>query len=228
MAEASDHASVTSIEGDPTIPVGVMGSFAYREFRLVMASFVIGFVFFQVRQVTNLWLVYDKTNSPLSLGLLGVFQFAPMLLLTFVGGSIADMVDRRLLLIMTQVANFTLAAVLALLMFTDQIEVWHIYAVTLVTSGVNTFEGPARMSMLPRLVPRTHMFNAITLNQIARHAAMLLGPALAGGLIAWQGPGITYAIVGAVFLPVVGVLLLVKPMPPDPGARRRGGRQGRC
>jgi MFS family permease len=195
---------------------------AYAEFRLVLISFVVGFVGFQMRQVTNLWLIYSITQSPLSLGLLGVFQFAPMLLLVFIGGSIADMVDRRKLLIATQVGNLVLAGVLAALVFSEQISVWHIYATTAVTAAVNTFEGPARMSMLPRLVPRSHLMNAITLNQAARQASMLFGPALGGALIGWQGPGFTYAAVAFVFIPTVAALMFLSPMPPEPEARNRG------
>ena len=175
-----------------------------------------------MRQVTNLYVIWDITGSPLSLGLLGLFQFGPMLLLVFIGGSIADIVDRRTLLILTQSGNLVLAGVLAVLMLTDSIQVWHIYGTTLVASAVNTFEGPARMAMLPRLVPRTHLMNAITLNQAARHGAMLIGPAIGGLLIGLVGTGWTYAAVCFVFIPTVGALFLVKAMPPsDAGGRRR-------
>ena len=223
MAEADDQIlpTVDEAAGRPG-RVKPLGSFAFAEFRLVLFSFVVGFVGFQMRQVTNLWLIYEITNSPLSLGLLGVFQFAPMLLLVFIGGSVADMMDRRLLLILTQVGNFALAGVLAALALTGNIEVWHIYTTTFVTAMVNTFEGPARMAMLPRLVPRTHLMNAITLNQAARHASMLVGPAIGGLMIGLIGPGWTYALAGLVFIPTVGALFLLKPMPPDPAARRRG------
>jgi MFS family permease len=207
---------------DPSIKVRPLGSFEFYEFRLVLISFVVGFVGFQMRQVTNLWLIYDITRSPLSLGLLGVFQFAPMLILVFVGGSIADMVDRRKLLIFTQVGNLVMALVLAALALTDTIAVWHIYVSTLVVAAVNSFEGPARMAMLPRLVPRHYLMNAITLNQAARHSSMLFGPALGGLAIGLIGPGWTYAIVALVFVPTVGALFLLQPMPPDPEARRRG------
>ena len=199
-----------------------MGSLEFAEFRLVLVSFMVGFVGFQMRQVTNLWLIYDITKSPLSLGLLGVFQFAPMLILVFVGGSIADMVDRRKLLILTQVGNLVFAAVLAALTLTDSIQVWHIYATTLLVAAVNSFEGPARMAMLPRLVPRHYLMNAITLNQAARHGSMLFGPALGGLLLGWVGAGWTYVTVAAIFVPTVGALFFLKPMPPDPEARRRG------
>ena len=198
------------------------GSLAFADFRWVLVSFVVGFMGFQIRQVTNLWVIWELTGNPLSLGLLGIFQFAPMLILVFIGGSIADIVDRRTLLILTQTGNFALAGVLAALMLTDNIEVWHIYMTTLVTSAVNTFEGPARMAMLPRLVPRHYMMNAITMNQAARHASMLIGPAIGGLLIGLVGAGWTYAAVFVVFIPTIGALFLVSPMPPDAsGGRRR-------
>ncbi|MDE2837188.1 MAG: MFS transporter [Chloroflexota bacterium] len=221
MADPPDRRAEAAEPAPAAGRVRPWGSFAYADFRWVLISFVVGFMGFQIRQVTNLWVIWDLTGSPLSLGLLGVFQFAPMLILVFIGGSLADIVDRRTLLILTQSGNFLLAGVLAMLMLTDNIAVWHIYTTTLVTSAVNTFEGPARMAMLPRLVPRTHMMNAITMNQAARHASMLIGPAIGGLLIGLVGPGWTYAAVFVVFIPTVGMLLLVSPMPPDASAGRR-------
>ena len=210
-------------EREPSVArIKPLASFRFGEFRWVLASFVIGFIGFQIRQITNLLVIWEITGSPFSLGLLGVFQFAPMLLLVFIGGSIADMVDRRTLLIITQAGNFLLACVLAALTLTDSIEVWHIYGTTLVTAAVNTFEGPARMAMLPHLVPRSHLMNAITLNQAARHAAMLIGPAIGGLLIGLVGVGWTYATVCFIFVPSIGALFLVKAMPPGTsGGRRR-------
>ena len=222
MAEPLDQRAETTEREQSVARIKPLGSLAFTEFRLVLISFVIGFIAFQMRQITNLYVIWDITNSPLSLGLLGFFQFGPMLFLVFIGGSIADIVDRRTLLILTQSGNFLLAGVLAALMLTDSIQVWHIYATTLVTSAVNTFEGPARMAMLPRLVPRTYLMNAITLNQAARHAAMLIGPAIGGLLIGLVGVGWTYATVCFIFIPTIGALFLVKAMPPgDSGGRRR-------
>ncbi|MCY4582562.1 MAG: MFS transporter [Chloroflexi bacterium] len=221
MADPPDRQTGTAEPAPGAGKVRAWGSLAFTDFRWVLVSFVVGFMGFQIRQVTNLWVIYELTGSTLSIGLLGIFQFAPMLTLVFIGGSIADIVDRRTLLILTQTGNFALAGVLAALMLTDNMQVWHIYMTTLVTSAVNTFEGPARMAMLPRLVPRTHMMNAITMNQAARHASMLIGPAIGGLLIGLVGPGWTYAAVFVVFIPTVGALFLVSPMPPDASAGRR-------
>jgi hypothetical protein len=165
----------------------------------MLIGFVVGFAGFQMRQTVNLWLIWDLTGSAFELGLLGIFQFAPMLVLVFLGGSVADVMDRRTLLILTQAGNFVVTAALAYLSLTDSIVVWHIYAATLVTAAVNTFEGPARMAMLPRIVPRSHLMNAITLNQAARHSSFLFGPALGGLMLALVGPGWTFATVCAIF-----------------------------
>ena len=167
MTDPPDRRTETAAPAPSAGRVSPWGSLAFANFRWVLVSFVVGFMGFQIRQVTNLWVIWELTGSTLSLGLLGIFQFAPMLILVFIGGSIADIVDRRTLLILTQTGNFALAGILATLFLTDNIQVWHIYMTTLVTSAVNTFEGPARMAMLPRLVPRTHMMNAITMNQAA-------------------------------------------------------------
>jgi MFS family permease len=222
LAALPDKSPDLAEDSHPDLKVRPLGAFQFAQFRLVLVSFMVGFVGFQMRQVTNLWLIYDITKSPLSLGLLGVFQFAPMLLLVFVGGSIADIVDRRKLLILTQLGNLVFAVMLAVLTLTDNIQVWHIYATTLVVAAINSFEGPARMAMLPRLVPRHYLMNAITLNQAARHGSLLFGPALAGLLIGWVGAGWTYVTVAAVFVPATGALFFVHPMPADPEARRRG------
>ena len=222
MAEPSDQRAEPTEHGPSAGRVKPLGSLAFTEFRLVLITFMAAFVAFHMRQVTNLYVIWEVTGSPLSLGLLGLFQFGPMLLLVFIGGSIADIVDRRTLLILTQSGNFVLAGILALLMLTDSIQVWHIYVTTLVTSAVNTFEGPARMAMLPRLVPRSHLMNAITLNQAARHGAMLIGPAIGGLLIGLVGAGWTYAAVCFVFLPTIGALFLVKAMPPGDSGGWRG------
>ena len=223
MAESQNkRPDAAASDTDALARVHPLGSLAFPEFRIVVLSFVAGFVGLQMRQVTNLWLVFDKTGDPLQLGLIGVFQFLPMLIFVFIGGSLADIVDRRLLLILTQTGNLVIAGVLALLALTGNIEVWHIYVATLVTAVVNTFEGPARMSMLPRLVPRTHLMNAITLNQTSRQTGMLLGPALAGLMIGLVGPGATYALVFVTMVPSVGALFLLSPMPPDPVAKKRG------
>ena len=203
-SEPADGGEVTQERVRP------LASLGFSRFRLVMASFLVGFVAFQMRQTANLWLVYDLTGSTLNLGLLGVFQFAPVLVLGLVGGALADVVDRKTLLIFAMASHLALSVALGMLVLFNLLQVWHIYAVTLFTSGVSVLEGPARMTVIPRIVPRSHLMNAITLNSGTRHGSMLLGPSLAGLVIGLWGPGAAYWLVAALFIPSI---LLLLPLP---------------
>ena len=187
----------------------------------MMSGFVVGFVGFQFRQVTNLWLVYDLTGSTLYLAGLGAVQFLPMVTFGLIGGVLADAFDRRKLLIITQIANLAIAGALAALVFTGQMQVWHLFVTTFVTGAVNSFEGPARMTIIPRIVPRELFMNAITINSGARHFAMLFGPVGAGALIALSGPGWAYLANGVFFIPSIYAFTRMAPIPAEPN---RSGR----
>ncbi len=197
------------------------GSLAFPEYRLLLGSYLVGFVGLQMRQVTNLWIVYEISGSVLNLGLVGVFQFLPLIVFGLLGGSMADTMERRKLLIFAQSGNLLMAMTLAGLMLSGRLEVWHVFGATLITATVNVFDGPARMSIIPMIVPRTHLINAITLNSASRHAAMLLGPAAGGLLIGWQGPGTTYLIIAGLIVPGMVGLMFLRPMPPPPGSSPR-------
>lgn len=192
----------------------------FPEYRLILISYFVGFNGLQMRQVANLWVVYEISGSVLNLGLVGIFQFLPLVVFGLLGGSLADTMERRKLLIFSQTGNLLMALFLAVLALTGRLEVWHIFVATLTTASVNVFDGPARMSIIPMIVPRTHLINAITLNSSSRHAAMLLGPAMGGLLIDWQGPGTTYLIIAGIIAPATLALFFVRRMPP-PGSNPR-------
>ena len=205
----------------PREKVRPFASLAYPQYRLMVTGFVVGFIGFQFRQVTNLWLVWELTGNPIYLAGIGAFQFLPMVVFGVVGGALADAFDRRKLLIITQLSNLVIAGVLAALVFTDQIVPWHLFATTFVTGAVNSFEGPARMTVIPRLVPRELFMNAITINSSARHFAMLFGPVGAGALIAFAGPGWTYAANAVFFIPSIYAFTRMAPMPAEPNQSGR-------
>jgi MFS family permease len=194
---------------------------AFPEYRLILISYFVGFNGLQMRQVANLWIVYEISGSILNLGMVGIFQFLPLVVFGLLGGSLADTMERRKLLLFSQTGNLLMALVLAFLALTDSLEVWHIFAATLTTATVNVFDTPARMSIIPMVVPRSHLINAITLNSSSRHAAMLLGPAMGGLLIHWQGPGATYLIIAAIIFPATVALLFLRRMPPPAGSNPR-------
>lgn len=199
----------------PREKVRPFASLAYPQYRLMVTGFLVGFVGFQFRQVTNLWLVYDLTGNPIYLAGIGVFQFLPMIVFGVIGGALADAFDRRKLLIITQLTNLAVAIVLAVLVFTDEIMPWHLFATTFVTGAVNSFEGPARMTVIPRIVPRRLFINAITINSSVRHFAMLFGPIGAGALIALAGPGWTYAANAVFFIPSIYAFIRMAPIPAE-------------
>ena len=146
----------------------------------------------QMRQIVDLYQVYELTGSPVQLGLTGLFQAAPFIIFGLVGGAMADVMDRKKLILITQAISLVPAFILGILTALDLIQVWQIYACTVLTSLVLAFGQPARMALIPKLVPETHLLNAVTLNTATQQVTRLLGPVLAGFLIAILGVDIAY------------------------------------
>ncbi len=182
---------------------------ASPQFRLLWLGQSFGAVGQPMREVANLWLVWELTGSALHLGLLGVVRVVPLILFSLVGGALADVVDRRKILVVSQVTNMLMGAAIAGLAITGAIQVWHIYAISLGSAVMMSFGQPARVSLIPALVPRVHLMNALTLHTTTMHASRLLGPSLGGIIIAWQGAGLAYAVNAAAFIPVIVSLLLL-------------------
>jgi len=149
-----------------------------------------------MQMTASSWLLYELTNSPFQLGINGVFRAIPTLSLGLFGGALVDRYERKWILLFAQMGLMLLAFILAILDQTGRIEVWHIYAVTIFAGILGTVESPARQALLPSLVPRRLLPNAIALNSLLWKGTVVLGPALAGILIAVVGTA------GA-FLPMV-------------------------
>jgi MFS family permease len=127
-----------------------------RDFGLFWLSLLFSAVGSQISTVAVAWQVYEITNSPFQLGLTGLFRALPVMILSLPGGVLADRMDRRKLLIITQSLAALLALALGLLTSTGQIRVWHIYAVTFLSGAVGIFDAPARTAMIPRWCPRNN------------------------------------------------------------------------
>jgi predicted MFS family arabinose efflux permease len=145
-------------------------------------------------QVTRGWLIYELTDSPLQLGLVRGIQAIPLLLLLPVAGSIADRYSRRLQVFISQAIDGLVYAILSLLILTDSIQPWHVYATAVVMATDQTFLQPARAAMVADSVPKRSLTNAIGLNSLVFNVARSTGPALAGVLIASYGTGGAYAV----------------------------------
>ena len=197
-----------SNETDPEVTSGSdrvkpWASLAHRDFRFMWAGALSASIAHQMRQVINLYFIYELTGSAYMLGLVGLFQVIPTMVLGLFGGVIADVFDRRKLLLLAQVGGLIPAVGLAALVHTDTIAVWHIFAFTGVSAAINILEGPARTAYLPRLVPPHHLMNAVTLNSSVFELSVLVGPIVGGILIDYTSMGNVYIINALLFLPTL-------------------------
>lgn len=142
-----------------------------------------------MQSVAQSWLVLQMTNSPLWLGLLGLSFAIPMTLLPLVGGAVVDRIDRIRLLYYTQSAAMLTSLILAILTWTGSVQISYILMASFTISSLLAFDNPARQALLPEFVPQSDLMNAISLNSATFTGAALVGPAIAGALLAPLGPG---------------------------------------
>ncbi len=156
------------------------------------------------------WLVYDLTKSPLMLGTVTFANTIPMMLLALFGGAVADRSEKRYLLIGSQTTFMVAAIILAALVLTGHVLVWHILALSAMTGIASALDMPARQSLIPHLVPRSDMMNAIALNSAGFNGSRIIGPAIAGLVIEHlggrTGAGWCFAINAVSYLAVIGAL----------------------
>jgi MFS family permease len=184
--------------------------FRHRNYRLFFTGQTISLVGFWMQAIAQSWLVYRLTNSPLSLGLVAFAGQAPVLLVSPFAGVIADRLNRRSILFVTQSAMMTSACVLAALTLTGLVEVWHIVTLAALTGTANAFDVPTRQSFTIEMVGRKDLPRAIALNSIMFNGARLIGPAIAGLLVAAVGEGWCIAINGVSYIAVLTGLGLMR------------------
>jgi MFS family permease len=167
------------------------------------------------------WLLYQLTDSPLLLGLNGVFRAAPIFAFALIGGTVADRVERRRLLLITQSASVITSLILGTLVVTQHVAFWHVYVISLVNATIAAFDAPGRQSLFPMLVPRGQLQNAITLNAMLFQTGQLVGPAIAGILIARVGVAAPFFVNAVSYFAIIGGLLAMR-IPPVAAGRTRG------
>jgi MFS family permease len=163
-----------------------------------------------MEQVATSWLLYRLTDSPALLGLSGLVRFAPILALTLVGGAVADRVGRRKILYVTQLGFTALSASIGVLVVTGRIQPLHLYVQTVFAATLLAFDAPARQSMFPTLLPRNQLARAVPLNSVLRFVGIVVGPALAGAMIAAVDVTPIYFLNAASFLALVGALAVMR------------------
>lgn len=185
---------------------------AYRRF---WASMLISNVGSWLQLVAQGWLILALTDSPAYLGFYGLLRSVPTLTVTLVGGAVADRADRRRILLVTQSAAAALALLLGLLDLTGLVRPWHILVIAFATATVMAFDNPARQAMVPGLVGNERVASAVGLNSAAWNAAAVVGPSLAGLLVAAAGTGWAFVLNGLSYLPVIWAVWTLDPAPPS-------------
>ncbi len=194
--------------GDPAVS-SPWASLRYRDYSLLFLMSLFVTTAQQMRQTQNLYQVYELSGSAVQLGLTGLAQGIPIFAFGLFGGTLADFLDRKMLLLVTIAGNLLVAVTLGALTLGGAIQVWHILVGTALTSGLNIVLNPTRMAMISRLVPRSHLTNAVSLNSSISQGAFFTGPMLAGLSLAWMKTGNAYLFNALFYLPAaVGIVLL--------------------
>ncbi len=195
----------------------------HRNFRLLWIGQLISQSGSMMQIAAILWhvsLLVPSEHKALALGAVGLVRIVPIVAFSLLSGVVADAMDRRKLMLATQAGMALAAAVLATLTFRGLSTVWPIYALAATSSAFGSFDGPARNALIPSLVPREHLPNALSLNTIMFQSASVVGPSLAGVLIATLGVGWIYALNAVSFLVVIAALLAMRDVPSRPGRER--------
>ena len=191
-----------------------------RDFRLLWAGQAISTAGRMITAIVLPYQVYVLTGDVLAVGVLSLVQLVPILVFTLGGGAVADAVDRRRLLVVTQVGLAGATLGLALLAMLPEPPLAGIYALAFVAAGLGSVDQPTRASAIPRLVPAERLQSAIALNQLVFNAGAIVGPAIGGVIIATLGVTAAYALDALTYGAAIIALLLMRPIPPAPGAVR--------
>jgi MFS family permease len=190
-----------------------------RDFRMLWLGQLVNGLGRQVTVVALPFELWNLTHNSLSIGGLAIVQLVPILFFSLGGGAVADAVDRRRLLVVTQILLAAASLALALLALQPDPPVWAFYVVAFVAAGVSAVDGPARASALPRLVPRERLPAAIAVNWLSGSMVSIAGPAFAGILIALFGVATAFVFDVVTYLASLVALLAIAPIPPHPESR---------
>ncbi len=182
----------------------------HRNFQLFFSGQLISLIGTWMQSVAQSWLVYRLTGSALLLGSVGFASQIPVFLFAPLGGITADRVNRRYIVISTQVAAMLLASVLAALTLFHKVQVWHVFVLAALLGVVNAFDIPGRQSFLVEMVGKDDLMNAIALNSSMFNSARVIGPAIAGILVAKIGEGWCFFGNAVSYIAVIIGLLLMR------------------
>jgi MFS family permease len=187
-----------------------------RDFDPYWGGVVLSQVGTRASVAANLYQVYELSHSTLQVGFVGIAQAVALVVLSPLGGVVADRMDRRRLLQLSQAAALLVSVALAAVTLTGAATTWMVVLSSLLATAAASFDQPARQALIPALVPRHQLVDAIALLNPSREFAVLTGPALAGLLIAVSGPGAVYLFDAATYAVLVATLLAIRARPGRP------------
>ncbi|MGH6690477.1 MAG: MFS transporter [Gammaproteobacteria bacterium] len=181
-----------------------------RDFRVFWLGQLVSLIGTWMQRVGQAWLVLELTNSAFKLGLISSLQFTPVLLFAIPGGAIADRLSKRRLLMLTQTVLMLQALALTILVWTGHVRYWHVAVLATVYGLAQSLDMPTRQSFITDLVGKSHLMNAIALNSAMFNSARLIGPAVAGLLIARFGLAQAFLLNTLSFMAVIGALATLR------------------
>jgi len=207
----------------PPKPLSPFVTLHHRDYLLLLVGRFVSTIGRQMQTVAIAYQVYQFHHSTLDLGLIGLFRIVPVVTFSLLGGVLADVVDRRRLMLLTQPLLMAYSVALALLTAAGMVNLGVIYGFTFLAAATGALDMPARQAIIPALVPREHLPNALSWNITVMEVAMIAGPALGGVAIGAIGIAGTYAFDAVGFLAVIIALLLMRARL---GAASAGGERG--
>ena len=190
-------------------PAG-FSALSHRDFRVFWSGQLVSQLGTWMQRVGQAWLVLELTNSALKLGIITALQFIPVLLFSVPAGAVVDRIVKRRLLVLTQTVLMLQASILTVLVWTGVVRYWHVAVLATVYGLANAFDMPTRQSFIADLVGKRDLMNAVALNSAMFNSARLVGPAVAGLLIARLGLAQTFAFNAVSFLAVIIALGLLR------------------
>jgi MFS family permease len=192
----------------------------HRDYRIFWTGLLLSSVGSQFTTVAIAWQIYELTNSPLQLGLMGLARGVPQMIMLLFGGLLADALNRRKLILCTQSILFAVSGLLALSSLARHTTPLTLYLATIALALFNSLEAPARHAIVANLVPREELAPAMAMYNSQRHVATVAGPAAAGLLIALAGPAVCYAVDALSWLVMFVCVLAIRGPLPEGGGRR--------
>ncbi|MBP2017862.1 MFS family permease [Symbiobacterium terraclitae] len=200
---------------------GVLALMRHRNYMLYWFGFLISNAGAWIQSVAQGWLVYEISDSAAWLGTVGFVRAFPLILLSLIGGTVADRFPKRRILYITQSVQLLSAFILGTLTLLGHIQVWHVVLLSAVSAAAQAFDQPTRHALVPQLVPRSILHSAISFNSIAFNGAALFGPSLTGVLVPLIGFAGCFYVNAASFVAVFIALALMDFPPHRPGERKQ-------